>query len=219
MINHKSIFNFILIFSAYFWLLAGCKSIDPLPCPEPGEILVDPNSREERVTLTLQNNTCMSICVLLISPDHCEYMGGVNYLEDHPLRSEETISVDLPLGKYATWVELCTGEFRADEHLKINTDTLHVINDPSPGSTPPCGTSLTIINNSDIAICNMRIGNSESVYTGWNWVGSEHIQPGQSLFLTLNPDSYFIRAESCEGAWLRSEVDVSISGDQIWTVP
>ena len=97
--------------------------------------------------------------------------------------------------------------------------TVHVITDPARGSKPPCSASLTIVNNSDKAICNMRIGITESIYTGWNWVGAEHIQPGESLFLTLRPDTYFIRAETCDGGWLRSDVDVQVSGDLIWTVP
>ncbi len=178
-----------------------------------------PSPGEERVAFTLQNNTCMSICVLLISPDHCEYMGGVNYLEGHPLRSEESVTVDIPPGKYAAWVELCTEEFRADEHLKIYSDSVHRITDPAIGSAPPCETSLTIVNNAAVPICNMRIGVSESVYTGWNWIGNEHIQSGESLVLTLRPDKYFVRAEACDGSWLRSEVDVQVSGNQIWTVP
>ena len=68
-------------------------------------------------------------------------------------------------------------------------------------------------------ICNLRLGITESVYTGWNWVGAEHIQPGESLYLTLRPDTYFIRAEGCDGGWLRSETDVQISSEHTWTVP
>ena len=200
-------------------LIGGCSSGATLPCPEPGETIANPSPGEELVAFTLQNNTCMSICVLLISPDHCEYMGGVNFLEGRPLRSEEAVTLDIPPGRYASWVELCTEEFRADEHLKVNSNYVHKIIDPALGSEPPCGTSITVVNNSTVGICNMRIGVSESVYTGWNWIGNEHIQPGESVVLTLRPDRYFIRAEACDGTWLRSEVDVQISGHQIWTVP
>jgi hypothetical protein len=211
--------------STFFGLLAlasiltGCSSGDKLPCPAPGEVTAYTNPGEELVGLTIQNDTCMSICVLLVSPDHCEYMGGENWVKDHPLRSQESLTMYLPPSKYAVWVELCTEEFRADEHLKVDSDYDHSIIDPAFGSTPPCDTSLTIVNNATVPICNLRIGISESVYTGWNWVGAEHIQPGDSLDLTLRPDTYFIRAEACDGTWLRSEVDVSISGHQTWTVP
>lgn len=200
-------------------LLGGCSPGARLPCPDPDEELPTPAPGEERVAFTLQNDTCMSICVLLVSPNHCEYMGGENWVGDHPLRSEESISMDIPPGKYAAWVEYCTEEFRADEGLKVYKDYVHSFINPTFGNTPPCGTSLTVINNSEVPICSMRIGISESVYTGWNWIGAEHIQPGESRDITLRPETYFIRAEACDGTWLRSEVNVPLSGHQTWTVP
>jgi hypothetical protein len=217
--NHQSLLYLLLGLAALASLLAGCSPGGRLPCPQPDEELAAPSPGEERVAFTLQNDTCMSICVLRVSPDHCEYMGGVNWVNDHPLRSQESVTLDLPPGKYAAWVEYCTEEFRADEGLKVTSDYVHSFINPTFGNSPPCGTSLTIVNNSDVPICNMRIGISESVYTGWNWIGAEHLQPGESLDLTLRPDTYFLRAEACDGTWLRSEVGVPVSGHQTWTVP
>ncbi len=200
-------------------LLCACNPGSRQPGPEPGEEIPVPGPGEEYVALTLKNDSCMSVCVLLVSPDHCEYMGGENWVKDHPLRSEESITKNIPQGKYAVWSELCTEEYRADENLKVNSDTIHPITDIKFGSSPPCGTSLTIVNNSAVPICNLRIGIGESVYVGWNWVGSEHIQPDDSLTVALRPDTYFIRTEACDATWLRSEVDVEVSGHQTWTVP
>ena len=200
-------------------LLSGCSPAGKLPCPEPGDEIAAPDPGEGLVAFTLQNDTCMSICVLLVSPDRCEYMGGENWVQDHPLRSEESVTMYVPSGKYAAWVEYCTEEFRADERLKVYEDTLHSFINPTKGNTPPCETSLTVVNNADVPICKLWIGVTESVYTGYNWLGEEQIQPGESLYLTLRPDTYFIRAEGCDGDWLRSEVDVHISGEQTWTVP
>ena len=200
-------------------LLGACNPGSRLPCPGPEELFVTPTPGEEDVAFTLENDTCMSICVLLVSPDHCEYMGGVNWVKDHPLRSGESVTMYVPPGKYAAWVEVCTEELRADEHLKVDSDTVYTFIDPKYENKPPCGASLTVVNNADVPICNLWIGVTESVYTGWNWVGSEHIQPGESLVLKLRPETYFIRAEDCASNWLRSEVDVTISGHQTWTVP
>lgn len=200
-------------------LLGACSPGSRQPCPEPGEEILVPGPGEKYAALTLRNDSCMSVCVLLVSPDHCEYMGGKNWVEDHPLRSGESVTKNIPAGKYTVWSELCTEEYIADENLKVYSDYIHPVTDNKFGSSPPCGTSLTIVNNSDVPICNLRIGIGESVYTGWNWVGAEHIQPGASLTVALRPDTYFIRAEACDAAWLRSEVDVEISGHQIWTVP
>ena len=217
--QHNSQIYTLLGLTVLAILIIGCSPGARLPCPEPDEEITSSIPEKERVALTLQNNTCMSICVILISPDHCEYMGGINWVKDHPLRSEESVTLDIPPGKYAAWVELCNEEFRADEHLKVYSDYDHTVIDPDFGSKPPCGTSLTIVNNSEVPICKMFIGNSESVYDSWNWLGAEHIQPGESLALTLKPDTYFIRAEACDGAWLRSDVDIPVSGEITWTVP
>ncbi len=201
-------------------VLTGCGPGSRLPCPGPEEQMVTPTPGEEDVALTLQNDTCMSICVLLVSPDHCEYMGGVNWVKDHPLRSEESITINIPPGRYAVWLEMCTEEFRADENLNIRSDYTHsIIDDFTKGGKPPCGTSLTIINNSTVPICKMWISNSGSTYDSRNWIGVEHIQPGESLYLTLRSDTYDIRAEACDGTRMRFDGDVPISGHQDWTVP
>jgi len=209
-------FSLIIVLSI---LLGACSSGSRQACPEPGDPIPTPNPGEEYVSLTLKNDSCMSVCVLLVSPNHCEYMGGENWVKDHPLRSGESVTQLIPAGKYTVWSELCTEEYLAEENLRIYSDTVHPITDDKRGSSPPCETSLTIVNNSPVPICNMRIGIGESVYTGWNWVGADHIQPGDSLTVALRPDKYFIRAEDCDSTWLRSEVDVDISGDWIWTVP
>ena len=170
--------------------------------------------------MSLENNICMSICELLVSPDHCEYMGGENWVADHRLRSGESITRYVQPGKYAVWLEICTERFRADEGIKVYSDTVHtIVDDPTFDSKPPCGTSLTIVNNSSVDICRLWISNAESAYASWNWLGTEPIQPGQALDLALRPDTYQIRAEDCEENWLRAESDVQLSGHQTWTVP
>ena len=217
--KHNSHLYTLLGLAVLAVILGACSPGSRQPCPESGEEIPDPGPGEEYVALTLKNDSCMSVCVLLVSPNHCEYMGGENWVKDHPLRSGESVTKDIPPGKYAVWSELCTEEYIAEDNLKVRSETIHPITDNKPGSSPPCGTSLTIVNNSAIPICNLRIGSGESVYVGWNWVGSEHIQPGNSLTVALRPDTYFIRAEACDATWLRSEVDVEVFGHQTWTVP
>jgi hypothetical protein len=52
-------------------LLGGCSPGDRLPCPGPTEEMVL-GPEEGRVAITLQNDTCMSVCVLSVAPDHCD---------------------------------------------------------------------------------------------------------------------------------------------------
>ncbi len=198
----------------------ACGPASRLPCPEPGEVNAFADPGDGLVALTLENNICMSICVLSVSPDHCEYMNGVNWAADQRIRSGESVTRYVEPGKYAVWVEICTERFRADEGIKVYSDTVYRIDDdPVFGSKPPCGTSLTIVNNADVDICQLWISNTESAYASWNWLGAEPIRPGESLNLALRPDSYHIRAEDCDVNWMRAESDVQLSGHQTWTVP
>ena len=201
-------------------LFSACTLGTKLPCPEAGDEIATPRPGEEYVTLTIQNNMCMSVCQLYVSPNHCEYIGGVDWVKDHPLRVGESISQEVPRGKYAIWTELCSEEHRAEEGIDVRSDYTHlIIDDFGKGGKPPCETSLTIINNTNVPICRLWMSNTESAYTSWNWVGAEHIQSGESLTLSVRSDNYIIRAEDCDGNLLRSEVDTNISGHEIWTVP
>jgi len=200
-------------------LLYGCSQSAKLPCPEANEAIAYPEPKEGLVALTLENNICMSICQILVSPNHCEYMGGENWVEDQPLRSSESITRYVEPGEYAVWLEICTERFRADEGISVNSDTVHtIIDDPTFGSKLPCETSIIVVNQSDVDICRLWISNSESAYASWNWLGAEPIQPGKTLELTLRPDTYKIRAEDCEGNILKVDIDIPISGSQTWSV-
>jgi hypothetical protein len=211
------IFLGVLVFSG---LISSCNPSSKLPCPEDNEEIPAPGPGDEYVTFTIQNDTCMSICQIFVSPNHCEYMGGVDWEDDHPLRSGETVAQEVPPGNYAVWFEMCSQEFRADENINVRSDYTHaIIDDAGRGGKPPCGTSLTIINNTEVPICGLWISNSESAYTSWNWVGAEHIQPGESLTFSVRPDTYTIRAKDCDGNRLRTEVDAEVNGQQEWTVP
>lgn len=218
--KHRPLLYFQLVLAVLSGLLFGCSPPARLPCPESGEVIAYPDPGEGLVALTLENNICMSICELLVSPNHCEYMGGENWVADHPLRSGESITRYIQPGKHAVWLEICTERYRADEGIKVYSDTVHTIVDDSTfGSKPPCGTSLTIVNNTNVEICRLWISNTESAYMSWNWLGAEPIQPGEVMELKLRPDTYKIRVEDCEGNRLRAENDVPLSGLQTWTVP
>ena len=203
-------------------LLGGCSSGSRQACPDhlSEEEIPTPGPGDEYVALTLQNDMCMSICELLVSPNHCEYMAGANWVKNHPLRSGESVTREVPPGKYAVWVELCSEEYRADENINVRSDYTHtIIDEPGKREKFPCGTSITIINNTAVPICRLWMSNSESAYTSWNWVGVEHIQPGESLTLSVRSDTYTIRAVGCDGNRLRTEVDAEVSGHQDWAVP
>ncbi len=73
----KYIFLSLLVLAV---LISSCSPGGRLPCPEPGEEITTPGPGEEYVSFTIQNDMCMSVCHLLVSPNHCEYMGAKNGL-------------------------------------------------------------------------------------------------------------------------------------------
>ena len=199
-------------------LLTACAPAGYQTCLDSNVPFPEPAEGEDYVDFTIENNTCMSICEVLVSPDNCEYMGGPDWVEGHPLRSGESVTQSIPQGKYAVWVELCTDEYRADEHIKVFSNETHVIVDPAKGGKPPCGSSLTVINQTMVPICSLWISNSGSIYDSRNWLGEEQILPGEELVLDLRPDTYDIKAEDCEGNIMRFDGDAPINKNQDWLV-
>ena len=115
MIKQQSLLYILSFLVVIAVLLGSCSPVPRQPCPEPGDKIPAAGPGEDYVTFTIQNDMCMSVCQILVSPNRCEYMGGVDWVKDHPLRVGESISQEVPPGKYAVWVELCSEEFRADE--------------------------------------------------------------------------------------------------------
>ena len=216
--KQKAIRGTFLLVITLTLLITACTPAGYQTCLESGTPFPEPAEGEEYVDFTIENNTCMSICEVLVSPDNCEYMGGPDWVEGYPLRSGESVTQSIPQGKYAVWVELCTEEFRADEHIKVFSNETHVVNDSGKGSTPPCSTSLTVINQTDVPICKLLISISGSIYDSRNWLGVEQITSGEELVLTLRPDTYDIQALDCTGSSMRFDGDTQISGHQDWLV-
>jgi len=195
--------------------LAACASGAKLPCPLPTGMNAP---AEGRVRLTLQNDTCMSICSINIAPTACDDW-GVDWLVDRPVHSGGAADFYLSPGRYDALVEYCTQESFTVEKLDLAADNTLTISGSTPENKPPCGTSLTVFNQSAVPICYMWIANQASQQFGRNWLRGEQLLPGESRTFFVMPDSYDLKAEDCDFALLRVDLDRQLSGPQTWTVP
>jgi len=212
----KNLVRLALLMGLVLPVGAGAAGCGPrLSCPIPTEMNAP---GEGRVAFTLQNNTCMTICGLWISPHTCDDW-GIDLLGDHNVQSGESVTVYLPPGHYDAEVGYCTQQEFIMEKLNMDSDQTWTWSDENPDNSLPCGTTLTVVNNSEFPICYFRMGNQYSERYGDNWLGDEQIAPGESRLFTLEPGTYDIKAEACDWTMLRVELAVPVSGQQVWTVP
>jgi hypothetical protein len=195
--------------------LDGCGSGSKLPCPIPTGMNAPGDGR---VVLTLQNDTCMSICSFNLSPTACDDWGG-EWLENRPVHSGESASFYVLPGRYDAMVEYCTQASYVVEKLGLTADNTLTVSGSSADNTPPCSTSLIVVNQSAVPICHMWIASAASQQFGRNWLRGEQLQPGDSRTFFVQPDTYDIKAEDCDFNLLRVELAVPVSGRQTWTVP
>lgn len=194
-------------------LLAACG--DDLPCPIPPGW--SPGPGEESLQFTFENQSCISICGLWISPTSCDDW-GLDVLPGN-LHPGQSISLALPPGRYDIDIQDCTGaEFISDNHRLTEDDTFVVTSDEAD-SAAECGTSITVVNNSDRPICHMWIADENSQSFGYNWLADEQIPAGASRTFIVPAGQYDLKAEDCDFGYMLTEMEVDIEDDFTWTVP
>jgi len=88
---------------------------------------------------------------------------------------------------------------------------------PIPPTVPPAA-SVTVINQTGSTICYLYVSPSTSDEWGADQLGTNNvIGAGQSFTLTVQPGTYDLRAEDCEGNALAEQYNVAL-GQFTWTV-
>ena len=198
--------------------LARCSGLGSsnLPCPIPQELMENPG--DGSVAFTFRNEACSTVCALSVSPSPCDDW-GFDWLGYNNVHSGEEVTLQVPPGRYDVLVEDCTEAYGITERLNLTSDEFFLhswIDEATAGS---CTASVTVENHSSEPICHMWIGSPSSESFGLNWLGEDQIGSGESFTFFVSPDTYDIKAEGCEWALLRVEVDVPVSGHLVWTVP
>jgi hypothetical protein len=194
-------------------LLSACS--DDLPCPIPPGWAPGPG--EESFQFTLENQSCISICGLWISPTSCNDW-GIDMLPGN-LHPGQSAAFTLPPGRYDLDLQDCTGTEFISERLRLNEDYVETIISTGVDSSADCGTSITVVNNSDRPICHMWIADEDSQSFGYNWLADEQIPAGGSRTFIVPAGQYDLKAEDCDFGFLGSALEVEVEGDFSWMVP
>ena len=209
---------------SWFWMvafccvlisLAGCTAGEQLDCPVPTEMMS--GTHEGLVPYTIQNDSCTTLCSINISPTRCDDW-GFDWIRDDSLRSGESVTVYLQPGKYDVLLEECTDrEYVIERQMVDGENRLDLINDDDT-DLRSCQASVTVVNQTDVPICHMWIATGESESFGGNWLGSEQILPGEEMQFYVYPNTYDLKAEDCDFAVLRVELEVEIDAHLDWLV-
>jgi hypothetical protein len=194
-------------------LLPACG--DDLPCPIPPDWAPAPD--EGSIHFTFENQSCITVCALWVSPTSCDDW-GLDMLPGN-LHPGQSATFTLPPGRYDIDVEDCTeAEFIFYRQRFIEDDTFTITSDEADSSAE-CETSITVDNNSDRPICYMWIAAEYSQSFGRNWLADEQIPAGGSRTFIVPEGRYDLKAEDCDFGYMLTEMEVEIEGDFTWVVP
>ena len=194
-------------------LLTACG--DDLPCPIPPGWA--PASGEESIQFTFENQSCITICALWISPTSCDDW-GLDVLPGN-LDPGQSATFTLPPGRYDIDVEDCTqAEFIFSRQNITEEDTFTISSDEADNAAE-CETTLTVVNSSDRPICYMWIAADYSESFGRNWLADEQIPAGSSRAFIVPAGQYDLKAEDCDFGYMLTEMEVDVEGDFTWVVP
>lgn len=193
--------------------LSACG--DSLPCPIPTGW--SPGPDEEAIQFTFENQSCISICGLWVTPRSCEDW-GIDILPGN-LHPGQSFTLPLPPGRYDIDVEDCTGTEFIFDRQRLTEDYTFTVSGDEADSAAQCGTSITVVNNSDRPICHMWIADEDSQSFGYNWLADEQIPAGRWRTFIVPAGQYDLKAEDCDFGYMLTEMEVEIRGDFTWTVP
>lgn len=204
---------YLLIMGLMLLLLAACS--DDLPCPVPPGWSPAPD--EDSILFTVENQTCISVCGLWISPTSCDDW-GIDMLPGN-LHPGQSVTFMLPPGRYDIDFQDCTGSEFIFERQRLTDDDTFTVTGGEADSAADCSTSITVVNNSDRSICHMWIADEDSQSFGYNWLADEQIPAGGSRTFIVPEGRYDLKAEDCDFGYMLTEMEVEIEGDFTWVVP
>jgi hypothetical protein len=159
-------------------------------------------------SLTLINGTDSEICYLYMGPS-TEPEWGEDWLGDETIPAGWEITFDLKPGTWDVMVEDCDGN-ALDSWYDVEIDGAVALEAGWPGGADA---SLTLINGTDSEICYLYMGPSTEPEWGEDWLGDETIPAGWEITFDLEPGTWDVTVEDCDGNPMDTWYEVAIYGD------
>jgi len=162
--------------------------------------------------ITVDNYSGYTICYVQISSSEAETWGEDWLGGDEYLYSDDSRAFEVSTGTYDVRVSDCDEMVLATAWGVSDDYTLKV---GGPGLV-----ALRVKNESSVEICYVYISDVTADSWGEDWLGtSESIaaQGGQRMFF-LNPGTYDLLVQDCDGNDLVSEFQVELRSDKDWTI-
>lgn len=165
-------------------------------------------------TFYVDNLSSVTVCNLLLSPSDSEDWGEDQLGSETVINSGGSFTVtDVPPGRYDYQALDCDGN-TLDGHYGVElgeggfTWTIRDATD-----------QLVILNNSSLDVCYVYASSLEDSYWGADRLGAESTVPiGGQTVVYLQPGSYDLRAEACDGDTYWEEYSQTITGGYEWTL-
>ena len=205
-----------LILLVVLILLCACQQKNVLPCPISQEQMVEP--AQDAVPFTIVNQSCTTFSEINVSPCTCDDW-GFDWLGADTLRTGESLTIMLPAGKYDVELGDATDLSYTFERQKVDGQYELWVYDAGAKQETNCTASITIQNNSAVAITRVYFGLDHSDYLGDNWLGQDQIAPGEAAQFFVFPDTYDIVAEDENANRLFAQMDVLVEAHIVLAVP
>lgn len=168
----------------------------------------------QRAPVLVVNNSSREICYLYISPADSESWGPDWMGKDVTIPAGGTRTFQVPLGTY---------DLRADDCDHNPLDTQSGVAIEAAGITWTLSdvpqATLTLVNQTDVPICQVLISPAGSTEWGNDWLGADIVQPGGSYTFSLPAGTYDLVALDCSGQPVSQEIyGQEISGEMTWTI-
>lgn len=166
----------------------------------------------EPFVVRIVNETPVDICYVHISPASSDSWGDDWMGGDDAIAPGETRAFDVPGGVYDVAAFDC-GDGVVATAWEVSDDVTL-----TPGDSG--SVALRIVNQSSTDICYLYIAPSSEDMWGEDWMGEMELIPaGEGIrVFYVEPDTYDLLAEDCDGTEIASEYEADVTEDYVWTV-
>ncbi|OQA17983.1 MAG: hypothetical protein BWY63_02199 [Chloroflexi bacterium ADurb.Bin360] len=182
--------------------------------PEPTQVIPQPTTKSTQgeIDIEIANESPYEICYVQISGSDEEDWGDDWLSSEGTIAAGDSMTFSPASGTYDVKVMTCDQSTLAT-FWGISSDTTVTVG--GRGLVP-----LVVKNESATEICFIYLAPSSSDSWGEDWLGqSESIpsQEGGRVFF-INPDTYDLLAQDCDGNDLVTETEVEITEEITWTI-